>query len=297
MSFGPLVRMARAWLAEPDRAQLEALVAQGREASGSVPEDRRGDWEKLLGGLAKGTDDDAERTRARVEGYVRACTLFEKKRRAAAQREARAATPPSPPAPFDMLDRLPGFGPSARVALAEHGLRTVTDLLWLAPAAWDDLREPVPLATAVAAARATYEATQGVARPARVVVSATVKSSGVVPIRGRRSVRVVLQDDDDPKCTLHAFWFFLAHGVLAAAKPGARVIFVGRINAQPKKPARVAHPELFADALQNSYDTTRTMEANIDRLPPRRRTSAAFRVPPRGRAGCSNNSQRARRSA
>ena len=263
MSFGPLVRMARAWLAEPDRAQLEALVAQGREASGSVPEDRRGDWEKLLGGLAKGTDDDAERTRARVEGYVRACTLFEKKRRAAAQREARAATPPSPPAPFDMLDRLPGFGPSARVALAEHGLRTVTDLLWLAPAAWDDLREPVPLATAVAAARATYEATQGVARPARVVVSATVKSSGVVPIRGRRSVRVVLQDDDDPKCTLHAFWFFLAHGVLAAAKPGARVIFVGRINAQPKKPARVAHPELFADAPE-----TRIVRARYPRLGP-----------------------------
>ena len=263
MSFGPLVRMARAWLAEPDRARLEALVAQGREASGSVPDDRRADWDKLLGGLARATGDDDERTRARVEGYVRACTLFEKKRRAVAQREARAATPPSPPAPFDTLDRLPGFGPSARVALAEHGLRTVTDLLWLAPAAWDDLREPVPLATAVAAARATYEATEGVARPARVVVSATVKSSGVVPIRGRRSVRVVLQDDDDPKCTLHAFWFFLAHGVLAAAKPGARVIFVGRINAQPKKPARMAHPELFADAPE-----TRIVRARYPRLGP-----------------------------
>lgn len=266
MSFGPLVRMARAWLAEPDRARLEALVSQGREASPGVPEDRRGDWEKLLGGLANGSHDDEERTRARVEGYVRACALFEKRRRAAAQREARAARPPrppEPPAPFDTLDRLPGFGPSARVALAEHGLRTVTDLLWLAPAAWDDLREPVPLASAVAAARATYEASQGVARPARVVVSATVKSSGIVPIRGRRSVRVVLQDDDDPKCTLHAFWFFLAHGVLAAAKPGARVIFVGRIQAQPRKPARTAHPELFADAPE-----TRIVRARYPRLGP-----------------------------
>jgi ATP-dependent DNA helicase RecG len=266
MSFGPLVRMARAWLEEPDRARLDALVAQGREAIPGVPEDRRSDWEKLLGGLAKGADEDEERTRARVEGYVRACTLFEKKRRSAAQREARAARPPRPPAapaPFDTLDSLPGFGPSARIALAEHGLRTVTDLVWLAPAAWDDLREPVGLASAVAAARATYEATQGVARPARVVVSAKVKSSGIVPIRGRRTVRVVLQDDADPKCTLHAFWFFLAHGVLAAAKPGARVILVGRIKAEPKKPARTAHPELFADAPE-----TRIVRARYPRLGP-----------------------------
>jgi ATP-dependent DNA helicase RecG len=262
MSFGPLVRMARAWLAEPDRATLEALVAQGREASPVVPDERRGDWEKLLGGLESGTNEEEERTRARVEGYVRACTLFEKKRRAAA-RAARPPRPVPPPTPFDAIDRLPGFGPSARVALAEHGLRTVTDLVWLAPAAWDDLREPVGLASAVAAARATYEATQGVARPARAVVSATVKSSGVVPIRGRRSVRVVLQDDDDPKCTLHAFWFFLAHGVLAAAKPGARVLFVGRIKAEPKKPARTAHPELFADVPE-----TRIVRARYPRLGP-----------------------------
>lgn len=265
MSFGPLVRMARAWLAEPDRARLEALVAGGRDASPTVPEERRSDWEKLLGGLSK-EETDEERTRARVEGYVRACTLFEKKRRSEKQREARAARPPKPPevpTPFDPVDRLPGFGPSARIALAEHGLRTVTDLVWLAPAAWDDLRDPVPLASAVAAARSTYEATQGAARPARVVVSAIVKSSGVVPIRGRRTVRVVLQDENDTKCTMHAFWFFLAHGVLAAAKPGAKVIVVCRIKAEPKKTPRTAHPEVFADA-----PDTRIVRARYPRLGP-----------------------------
>jgi ATP-dependent DNA helicase RecG len=259
--------MARAWLGEPGArtpAKLEALVAGGREASGAVPEDRRSDWEKLLAGLAK--DDGEQRRQARVEGYVRACVLFEKKRRAAARREARAARPPRPPAPvapFDTVDRLPGFGPSARIALAEHGLRTVTDLVWLAPAAWDDLREPVSLASAIAAARATYDATQGSARPARVVVSAIVKSSGVVPIRGRRSVRVVLHDEHDEKCTMHAFWFFLAHGVLTAAKPGSRVIVVGRIKAEPKKAARTAHPELFADE-----PATRIVRARYPRLGP-----------------------------
>jgi ATP-dependent DNA helicase RecG len=100
-------------------------------------------------------------------------------------------------------------------------------------------------------------------KPARVVVSAVVKSSGIIPIRGRRTVRVVLQDEDDPKCTLHAFWFFLAHGVLAAAKPGARIIFVGRIKAEPKKPPRAAHPELFADAPE-----TRIVRARYPRLGP-----------------------------
>lgn len=264
MPFRPLLRMARAWLGEPEPPSLDALVAGGKGATAAVPEERRADWEKLLAALAR--NDGDERRRARVEGLVRACALFEKKKRAAAQREARAARPPRPvvPAtPFDPVDRLPGFGPSARVALAEHGLRTVTDLVWLSPAAWDDLREPVSLASAVSDARATYEATRGALRPARVVVSAIVKSSGVVPIRGRRSVRVVLQDEHDPKCTLHAFWFFLAHGVLAAAKPGSRVILVGRIKAEPRKPARAAHPELFADAPE-----TRIVRARYPRLGP-----------------------------
>lgn len=269
MPFAPLLRMARAWLVAPESrtpAQLEALVIAGREASPAVPEERRADWEKLLGGLSNENAHEDTKTVARVEGYVRACTLFKKMERAAAAREARAARPPKPPVkatPFDPVDRLPGFGPTARIALAEHGLRTVTDLVWLAPAAWDDLREPTPLASAVEAARGTYEATGGALRPARVVVSAIVKSAGVVPIRGRRAVRVVLQDENDTKCTLHAFWFFMAHGVLASAKPGAKVIVVGRIKAEPRKPARMAHPELFADVPE-----TRIVRARYPRLGP-----------------------------
>src|SRR4051794_11701652 len=133
MPFAPLLRMARAWLVAAESrtpAQLEALVAGGREASPPVPEERRAGWGKLLGGLAQGiaVAPDDDKMVARVEGYVRACTLFRKKQRAAQQREARASRPPKvlpPPTAFDTVDRLPGFGPSARVALAEHGLRTV----------------------------------------------------------------------------------------------------------------------------------------------------------------------------
>lgn len=264
MPFRPLLRMARAWLVEAEPASLAPLLASGRDARPAVPDERRADWDKLLAGLAR--DDGEQRRRAHVEGLVRACTLFEKHKRAAARREARAATAPKPAAPvmpFDPLLRLPGFGPSACAALADHGLRTVTDLLWLAPTAWDDLREPLRLSDAISAARTVHEATRGALRPTRVVVSALVKSSGVVPIRGRRSVRVVLQDEDDEKCTLHAFWFFLAHGVLAAAKPGARVVMAGRIKAEPKKPARAAHPEMFVDTPE-----TRIVRARYPRLGP-----------------------------
>ena len=264
MTFGPLLRMARAWLRDPAARTptgLEALVARGRNASPEVPEERRADWQRLLAVLEK-TEDGDERTKARVEGLVRACNLFGRRTRSAA-RAARPAPPAAPATPFDTVDRLPGFGPSARTALAEHGIRTVTDLVWLAPAAWDDLREPMGLSEAVEAARSTHEATGGALRPARVVVAGIVKASGIVPIRGRRSVRVVVQDEHDDKCTMHAFWFFMAHGVLAVARPGARIIVVGRIKAEPKKTPRTAHPELFADAPE-----TRIVRARYPRLGP-----------------------------
>ena len=258
MSFGPLSRMARAWLDDPEArtpAGLEVMIAKSLSAGPAVPEERRADWEKLVAGLAK----DDERQVARVEGLVRACKLFARKKRAAAGPRPVAV----PPTAFDTVDRLPGFGPSAAAALAEHGIRTVSDLLWLAPAAWDDLREPLGLAAAVESERSTYLATGGALRPLRVVVSGIVKASGVVPIRGRRAVRLVLHDQHDEKCTLHAFWFFMAHGVLAVAKPGARVILAGRIKAEPKKTPRTAHPELFADAPE-----TRIVRARYARLGP-----------------------------
>ena len=262
MPFATLLRMARAWLAEletPTPAsctqRLEALIAQARSVSPEVPEERRADWDRLLVVLEK-TEDGSLRTRARVEGLARACALFARRRRSAARQVA-------PAQPFDTVDQLPGFGPSARTALAEHGIRTVSDLVWLSPAAWDDLREPMGLAAAVAAARTTHEATGGAERPARVAVMGVVKNSGVVPIRGRRSVRVVVQDEHDDKCTMHAFWFFMAHGVLAVAKPGARVIVVGRIKAEPRKTPRTAHPELFVDAPE-----TRIVRARYPRLGP-----------------------------
>ncbi len=141
--------------------------------------------------------------------------------------------------PLASVDRLPGLGPAARNALAEHGIRTVADLVWTPPSGWDDLRNPRALADVVAAAK------DG---PVRATFAAVVVSASMMPFRRRRAVRVVLRDVSDESCKLHAFWFFTAHGVLALAKPGAALIVTGRVVVELKKPPRTAHPELLPDS-------------------------------------------------
>mgnify|MGYP000973376787 CR=1 FL=1 len=166
------------------------------------------------------------------------------------------------------VDALPGLGKSARTALAEHGIRTVADLVWLAPTGFDDLRTSIGLADAIARTKAEAEADPD-ARAPRLVMHARVKTAGMIPLRGRRAVRVVLADDTSadnekaPPCTVHAFWFFLAHGVLALAKPDTRVLVVGRLRLAAKGPARIAHPDVIVDSPE-----TRVVRARYPRLGP-----------------------------
>lgn len=167
------------------------------------------------------------------------------------------------------VDALPGLGPSGRRALSEHAIVTVADLAWVPPIAWDDLRAPIPLAQALAEARRHVEAGE-LGRPPRFVVSAVVKSGGLIPIGRRRAVRVVLADEGDDKCTLHAYWFYTAHGVLALAKPGVKVLCVARpkielktSKAERAKPPRCAHPDLLPDT-----EETRVVRPRYPRLGP-----------------------------
>lgn len=102
------------------------------------------------------------------------------------------------------------------------------------PVGWDDLRAPLRLKEAIA-------------RGGRQTFFGIVSSASFMPFRGRRGVRVVLQDAEEIACKLHAFWFFSAHGVLALAKVGAPLLGIGKITVEPKKPPRTAHPDLFAD--------------------------------------------------
>ncbi len=159
-----------------------------------------------------------------------------------ASRAAHAATA-GPLAWNDPVDGVPGLGPSAREALSRAGIRSVADLAWLMPIAWDDLRAPITVTEAVK--RATDA--DPLAAPSRVCLRGIVTSAGLVPMRGRRAVRVVLADAPGAKPTLHAWWFFAAHGVLASAKVGAACMLSGRVKVEASKPARVVHGDLVAD--------------------------------------------------
>jgi ATP-dependent DNA helicase RecG len=233
IAFSEIARDAKVWLATPDDARLARLATEARSASERAPSSRRRDWEKLLAGFAK--DETPDRRRARVEGLVRACRLFEREERA-----ARAEIVPL--AWDDPVEKVSGLGPASREALATQGIVSVGDLVWLLPSAWDDLRAPLGIADA---ARLASESALG--RTARVCVRGIVKSASLVPMRGRRAVRIVLADEGDPKKTLHAWWFFAAHGVLSSAKASSACLVVGRVMDKAPRAPTIAHPDLVPD--------------------------------------------------
>jgi ATP-dependent DNA helicase RecG len=232
--FTRIARDAKAWMGEPVDAGLVTLEAHARAATAEVPESRRADWEKLVAGFA--LPEDGQKRRARVEGLVRACRLFDREQR---DRDRRA----TPLAWEDGVDRADGIGPTSREKLAEHGVSFAADLLWTLPVAWDDLRTPVGVVEAIARA---HEAEAALAPVPRQCVLGTVKSATLVPMRGRRAVRVILVDADG-KTALDAWWFYAAHGVLAVARPGTACLVMGRVAVRDKKRPMVAHPDLVRD--------------------------------------------------
>lgn len=100
-------------------------------------------------------------------------------------RMPRAAAPPPPVVTDDPLaaptHTLPGIGPAFAQALAERGLETVEDLIWMVPRRYDDVRDAVALAD-VAALEEGHRAT----------FAATVATSRMVFARGRRWAEVRL---------------------------------------------------------------------------------------------------------
>ncbi len=141
----------------------------------------------------------------------------------------------------DPVDRLAGMGPASMQTLAERGIVSVGDLVWTLPVAWDDLRSPLSIGEAVA--RATEAKAAGVPCD-RLCLRAVVKSAALVPMRGRRSVRVAFEDG--AKGVLYATWFFAAHGVLAAATAGKDCLVLGRVRLDERGRPHMAHPDVIA---------------------------------------------------
>jgi ATP-dependent DNA helicase RecG len=220
---------------EPSDDLLAGIEQRAREATPRVPEARRADWEKLLAGFA--AREDERRRRARVEGLVRACKMFDREER---ERERRAR----PLAWEDPVDAVDGIGGSSREKLEGHGVRFAADLVWTLPVGWDDLRAPVSVGEAIERAA---RAEASLASPPRQCVRGIVKSATLVPMRGRRAVRVVVADAENARATLDAWWFYVAHGVLTVARPGVACLVVGRVRVRDKKRPTVAHPDLVRD--------------------------------------------------
>ncbi|WP_394849882.1 DEAD/DEAH box helicase [Pendulispora brunnea] len=164
----------------------------------------------------------------------------------------------------DPVERLPGIGPSSAKVLAEQGVTCAGDLVWTLPIAFDDGRHPSSVAEALAGDPAS-----------RVCVRGRVKSAGPVFLRGRRGVRVIVEDEEEKKesgggsgsrggrgrskkPTLTAWWFFMAHAVVAAAKVGEFCLLTGRVN--PEKRV-MAHPDFAMDV-----PGARTVRARYPRL-------------------------------
>ena len=229
VSWLKTAKSAKAWLSKPDDERLARVRESALAMTDAVPAAQKDAWEKLMRGLARHEDP---KRKERIESLVRACKLFGSAEKPATKSSQIKADPA-----IDWrasVDVLPGIGPAVRDTLAESNVLTVADLLFQLPTRYDDRRAPLSLADAMESAPSGE----------RVVFAATIASGGVVPMRGRRAVRLVLKDGDR---SIHAWWFFLAHGILSLAKPGTRCIVSGKITLGEKGPPRIIHPDFAID--------------------------------------------------
>ncbi len=156
---------------------------------------------------------------------------------AAAARRPRAPRVAAAPAPGRVLDRpvsaIRGIGPAFAAALAERGILTVEDLLWLVPRRYDDARAVAGVATALAAGDG-----------AQVVVAGTIRAARMVYGRGRRWFDATI-GDDDAGAALQIRWFG-AYGSMAQRLPvGARAVLAGRLRVRAGR-GDLANPDVLA---------------------------------------------------
>ncbi|HEX4422924.1 MAG TPA: helicase-related protein [Kofleriaceae bacterium] len=156
----------------------------------------------------------------------------------------RAPAPP-PTAVTDPLaaatNSLPGIGPAFAEKLAEKGLTTVEDLLWMVPRRYDDVRDARSLADVVA-----MEEGQ------RATFVARVMSARMVFARGRRWGEVRLGGlDPAPMASALVRWFNVFAGIDKRMPAGCQVALSGIVR---KRAGRVelANPDILGIELEAS---------------------------------------------
>jgi ATP-dependent DNA helicase RecG len=130
---------------------------------------------------------------------------------------------------------LPGIGPAFAEKLAERGLTTVEDLLWLVPRRYDDVRDARPLAEVCALPEGQ-----------RATFVATVASSRMVFARGRRWAEVRLGSVDiTQQATALVRWFNVFAGIDKRMPPGCQVVLSGLVRKRAGR-LELANPDILA---------------------------------------------------
>jgi len=160
-------------------------------------------------------------------------------------KRARAASA-APVEPIDPLaaptHSLPGIGPAFAQRLAEKGLVTVEDLLWMVPRRYDDVRGAKSLdevATMAEGERATF--------------LAKVTSARMIFARGRRWAEVRLASLQPAQTTAFGVappasalvrWFNVFAGIEQRMPPGARVALSGLVRTRGGR-LELANPDIL----------------------------------------------------
>jgi len=154
-------------------------------------------------------------------------------------KQVRAKKPPrDPEVAIDPLaaptHALPGIGPAFAERLAEKGLATVEDLLWMVPRRYDDVRD----------AKTLWEVAQ-LDEGQRAAFVAKVVSARMVFARGRRWAEVRLHelDGQDPTSAVIR-WFNVWAGIDKRMPPGCRVALSGVVKKRNGR-LELANPDIL----------------------------------------------------
>src|SRR6185503_9483440 len=154
---------------------------------------------------------------------------------------------------------LPGIGPAFAEKLAERGLTTVEDLLWLVPRRYDDVRDARPLAEVCALPEGQ-----------RATFAATVASSRMVFARGRRWAEVRLGSVDvTQRATALVRWFNVFAGIEKRMPPGCQVALSGIVRKRGGR-LELANPDILAidvEAASGDGAARKPMPAILARYP------------------------------
>lgn len=170
-----------------------------------------------------------------------------------------SATPPRPDHPQDTpLQFVKGVGPGLGSIFASRDFRTVKDLLFFFPRAYEDRSKLLRISELTESSTAT--------------VAVQVVGSRNIPVRGRFGKSMLeVRCTDDSGAQLLLKWFHAPRGMEQRFKPGVQIIVTGTVKKFMGR-SEIVHPEiswgLSAAAAPNAQGTAPAASADFGRIVP-----------------------------